>query len=331
MHPIPRRAALALPALAALPASGVHAQGGGWRPSRQMRIVVPAAPGGTTDIMARLLAPHLQQRWGQPVVVENKSGGGGIIGTLDVVRSAPDGHTVLSGNIGPQSIAYSLFRDMQYTPESLIPVSNMIRGPNVLVLHPSVPANTVAEFVRYLRQNPDRLSYGTPGVGQSPHLSAVWFHQLTDTRGTPVHFRGAGPAAIELVAGNIHYMFDNLTTGIQQVRAGRVKALAVTSAERSPQLSDVPALRETVPELAAYDVSTWFGMFYPSGTPDAALQALSAEIRELVERPEMQRRFEEMGGVPAAGTPSEFAAFVRAEIEKWRMVIRREGLQLDIG
>ena len=113
-----------------------------------------------------------------------------------------------------------------------------------------------------------------------------------------MHFRGAGPAAIELVAGNIHYMFDNLTTGIQQVRAGRVKAMAVTSAERSPQLSDVPALRETVPELAAYDVSTWFGMFYPSGTPDAALQALSAEIRELVERPEMQRRFEEMGGVP---------------------------------
>jgi len=328
-----RAAAFALPlAAAGLPARRAAAQqGAGWRPAGQLRIVVPAAPGGTTDIMARMLAQHLQQRWGAAAVVENKSGGGGIIGTMEVIRSAPDGHTILSGNIGPQSIAYSLFRNLPYAPDRLIPVSNMIRGPNVLVVHPSVPASTVPEFVRHLKANPGRLSYGTPGVGQSPHLSGVWFHQLIGVEGTPVHFRGAGPAAIELVAGNVQYMFDNLTTGIQQVRAGRVRALAVTSAERNAQLPDAPALRETMPELANYDVSTWFGMFYPAGTPAAAVAALNAEIRALVDQPETQRRFVEMGGVPAAGTPAEFAAFVRNEIEKWGTVIRREGLQIDVA
>ena len=303
----------------------------GWRPVQAVRIVVPAAPGGTTDIMGRLLAAHLQPRWDQNAVVENRSGGGGTIGTLEVVRARPDGHTILLGNIGPQAIAHSLFRNLQYGPEDLLPVSNMIRGPNVLVLHPSVPADTVPGFVRHLRENPGKLSYGTPGVGQSPHLSGVWFHQLTGTQGVPVHYRGAAPAMVALVGGEVQYMFDNLTTAVEQVRAGGVRALAVTSADRSPQLPELSALRETMPELADYDVSTWFGAFYPARVPDAAVRALNAEIKALIDRPETQRRFAEMGGVPAYGTPGQFAAFVRAEIEKWRGVIRREGLQLDAG
>ena len=316
---------------AAAHASAARAQGG-WRPSQAVRIVVPAAPGGTTDIMGRLLAAHLQQRWGQNAVAENKSGGGGTIGTTEVVRARPDGHTILLGNIGPQAIAYSLFRNLQYRPEDLAPVSNMIGGqPNVLVVHPSLPVNSVPEFVRHIRQSPGRLSYGTSGVGQSPHLSAVWFHQLTGTQGVPVHYRGAAPAMIALVGGEIQYMFDNLTTAVEQVRAGGVKALAVTSADRSPQLPELPALRETLPELADYDVSTWFGAFYPARTPEAAVRALNAEIKDLLDMPETRRRFAEMGGVPAYGTPERFAAFVRAEIEKWRGVIRREGLQLEAG
>jgi tripartite-type tricarboxylate transporter receptor subunit TctC len=203
--------------------------------------------------------------------------------------------------------------------------------PNVLVVHPSLPVNSVPEFVRHIRQSPGRLSYGTSGVGQSPHLSAVWFHQLTGTQGVPVHYRGAAPAIIALVGGEIQYMFDNLTSAVEQVRAGGVKALAVTSADRSPQLPELPALRETLPELADYDVSTWFGAFYPARTPEAAVRALNAEIKDLLDMPETRRRFAEMGGVPAYGTPERFAAFVRAEIEKWRGVIRREGLQLEAG
>ncbi len=304
---------------------------GRWRPSETVRVIVPAAPGGTTDIMGRLLANHLQTSWGQNAVVENKSGAGGTIGTMEVVRARPDGHTMLMGNIGPQSIAYSLFRNLPYKSEDLLPVSNMIRGPNVLVLHPSVPAGSVSEFVRHLRQEPGKLSYGTPGVGQSPHLSGVWFHQLTETRGVPVHYRGAAPAMVALVGGTIQYMFDNLTSAIEQVRAGRVKALAVTSAERNPQLPDRPALRETLPGLADYDVSTWFGVFYPAGVPEPAVRALSAKLKSLLGQPETRQRFAEMGGVPAYGTPEQFTAFVRAEIEKWRGVIRKEGLQLDVG
>jgi tripartite-type tricarboxylate transporter receptor subunit TctC len=322
-----RRRALALPALLAPLAATAQE----WRPAQQIRIIVPAAPGGTSDIMARLAAAHLQSRLGVNAVAENRSGGGGTIGTMEVVRAAPDGLTLLSGNIGPQSIAYSLFRNLQYTPDSLAALAGMIRGPNVLVLHPSVPARSVPEFVEYLRRNPGRLSYGSPGVGQSPHLSGVWFSQLTRTEAIHVPFRGAGPAAIELVAGNIQFMFDNLTSGIEQIRAGRIRALAVTSAERNAQLPDIPALRETMPELAEYEVNTWFGLYAPAATPQPAIRVLNAEIQALLNAPETRARFAQMGGVAMAGTPEDFAAFTRSEIAKWRAVIQREGLQIDIS
>ena len=311
-------------------AAGARAQSG-WRPSETVSIIVPAAPGGTTDIMGRLLADQLQSGWGRNAVVENKSGAGGTIGTMEVVRARPDGHTMLMGNIGPQSIAYTLFRNLPYKPADLIPVSGMIRGPNVLVVHPSVPANTVPEFVRHLKQNPGRLSYGTPGLGQSPHLSGVWFHQLTGTPGVAVHFRGAAPMLTALVGDTVQYSFDNLTTALAQIRDGRVKPLAVTSAERTPQLPDLPAMRETMPELAEYDVSTWFGVFHRAGVPGPAVQAANAEIEALLRQPATRTRFTEMGGDPFYGTPEQFAAFVQQEIAKWRNVIRREGLEVEIG
>ncbi|MCK8786339.1 tripartite tricarboxylate transporter substrate binding protein [Roseomonas sp. NAR14] len=330
--PLSRRAALALPLAASLPLLAPRAaRAEPWRPSQQVRIVVPAAAGGTTDIMGRLLAAHLQTRWGLPAVAENRTGAGGIIGTQEVVRSKPDGLTLLSGNIGPQAIAYSLFRNLPYRPEDLLPVSNLIRGPNVLVIHPSIPAQTVPEFVAWLRANNGKASYGSPGVGQSPHLSAVWFLQLIGVEATHIPYRGAAPAMTELLAGNIQFMLDNLTTAIQQIRAGQVRALAVTSADRNPQLPELPSLRETMPELASYEVNTWFGMFLPAGAPAEVLDAYNAEIRAMVAQPEMQRRFAQMGGIPAADTPARFAAFVRAEIEKWGGVIRKEGLQLDVG
>jgi tripartite-type tricarboxylate transporter receptor subunit TctC len=329
MTTICRRALLGAAAMVGLASRGLAQEG--WRPNGTMRVIVPAAPGGTTDIMGRLLAAQLQQRWGVSVVAENRSGGGGTIGTLEVVRARPDGHTVLLGNIGPQAIGYSLFRNLQYGPGDLLPISNMIRGPNVLVVHPSVPANTVPELVAHLRRNPGRMAYGTPGVGQSPHLSAVWFHQLTETAGTAIHYRGAAPAMVGLVGGEIQYMFDNLTTAVEQVRAGKVRALAVTSAERSPQLPELPALRETAPELANYDVSTWFGAFYGAGAPAAAVASVNAEIKALLDQPATRQRFAEMGGVADYATPEGYAAFVRAETEKWRQVIQREGLQIDVS
>ncbi|SHI98388.1 Tripartite-type tricarboxylate transporter, receptor component TctC [Roseomonas rosea] len=304
---------------------------GGWRPTQTIRIIVPAAAAGTTDIMGRLLAPLLQERWGQPAVVENRSGAGGTLGTAEFLRAKPDGHTILIGNIGPQAIAYSLFRNMPYRPEQITPVSNMIRGPNAIMLHPSIPVRTVPDFVRYLKEKEGRLNYATSGPGQSGHLSAVWFHQLTGTQATAVHFRGAGPAMLALMAGDVEFSVDNLTTAVEQIRAGKVRGLAVTSADRNPQMPDLPALRETMPELADYDVSTWFGAFLPASTPEPAVLALNGEIKALLELPATRQRFAEMGGVPAYGTPAEYAAFVRAEIAKWGAVLQREGLRMDVG
>ena len=324
-----RRAAMLAPMLSAF-AVAPGALAAGWRPTRPVRIVVPSTAGGTTDVMARLLAQHLTPRWGQPVVVDNRGGAGGTIGTLEVVRAAPDGHTLLMGNVGPQSIAYALARNLQYGPEDLVPISNMIQGPNVLVVNPSVPATTVPEFVAHLRRNPDRLSYGTPGVGQTPHLAGVWFNQLAGTRSVPVHYRGSGPAHSDLFAGVIEYIFDALVNQVEPIRAGRVRPLAVTGTERWPLLPELPALRETMPEFASFTVTSWVGLFAPKGTPDAVVRSVNAEIRDLLQAEGTRPRFMAMGGLPSYGTPEQFAAFVRRETEKWAQVIRREGLQVDL-
>jgi tripartite-type tricarboxylate transporter receptor subunit TctC len=321
-----RRAALLLPL-----ATPLVARAQDWKPAQSIRIVVPAAPGGTADISARLLAPFLQQHYGQNCVVENRSGAGGVIGTAEVVRAAPDGLTLLLGNIGPQAIGLSLYRSLPYAKDALLPVAGTVRGPNVLVVHPSVPANTVPELVAHLKKNPGKLSFGSPGVGQSPHLTGVWFNQATGTEAVHVPFRGAGPAAMELVAGNIQYMWDNLTSGISQIRGGRVRALAVSSTDRNPQLPDVPAARETMPELAKFDVNTWFGIFLPAATPRPIAESLNAAMKAWHETEEVKARWREMGGVSLYGSTAEFAAFVSNEVEKWGEVIRKEGLQLEVG
>jgi tripartite-type tricarboxylate transporter receptor subunit TctC len=327
MVQITRRAALAAPLLA-LPGL---ARAQSWRPPGQARIVVPAAAGGTTDIMGRLVALFLQARWGTPVVVDNRAGAGGTIGTVEVVRARPDGTTLLMGNIGPQAIGYSLFRNLPYRAEQLAPIAGTISGPNVLVVHPSVRANTVAELAALLRARPGEIPYASTGVGQSTHLSPVWMLQLMNAQAIHVPFRGSAPAQVEILAGNVAFLIDNLTGIIGHIQSGGVRALAVTSAERHPLLPDVPAMRETMPELANYDVNTWFGMFGPAAMPPEAVATLNAEVMAMLALPETQRRFTELGGAPLTGNPEQFAAFVRSETSKWAEVIRKEGLQLDLG
>lgn len=320
-------AAAALPAAALLP-RGLAAQSA-WKPTQGVKIVVPAAPGGTTDIVARLLAAHLQQAWGQSCVVDNKSGAGGVIGSNEVVKSAPDGNTVLMGNIGPQSIAYSLYRNMPYTPASLAPVSCVITAPNVLVVHPSVPAKTVPEFVAWLKKEDGKVSYASSGTGQSPHLSAAWFLQLTGTKATHVPYRGAAPALNDLVAGVTSFFFDNLTTAIEFVRAGKLRALGLTSKERNPMVPDLVPIRETMPELAPFDVSTWFGVFLPANTPRPIVDSLNAQMKAWLDDAKTKERFMQMAGFPAYGTPEQFNTFVNAQIAQWKGVIDKEGLKLD--
>ncbi len=332
MAALSRRSALALPLIlpvSILPVSG-RAQPA-WQPRTQVRIVVGAAAGGTTDVMARLVAQHLQARWGTPVVVENRTGAGGTIGTMEVVRARPDGLTLFKGNIGPQAIAYSLFRNLPYTPAQLTNIAGTIRGPNVLVVNAATPVRSMAEFAAWLRANPGKISFASTGVGQSTHLSPVWMLQLLNVEAIHVPFRGSAPAQTELLAGNVGFLVDNLTGVIEHIRGGRVRALAVTGAERNAQLPDVPTMRETLPELASYEVNTWFGLFGPAGLPAEITAALNAEVGAYLDLPETRRRFNELGGLPFKVTPTEFDGFIAGEIAKWRGVIQKEGLQLDVN
>jgi tripartite-type tricarboxylate transporter receptor subunit TctC len=322
-------AAAALPVVTILPFRIVRAET--WKPAQAVRIVVPAAPGGTTDIVGRLLAGHLQQAWGQTAVVDNRSGAGGVIGSTEVAKAAPDGHTILMGNIGPQSIAYSLYRNLPYKPESLIPVSNAITAPNVLVVHPSVPARTVPEFVAWLKAQNGKASYASSGTGQSPHLSGAWFLQLTGTKAEHVPYRGAAPALQDLTAGVTQFFFDNLTSSIEFVRAGKLRALGLTSAQRNPMVPELAPLREALPELAPFDVSTWFGVFAPAGTPQPVIEALNAQMKSWLDDAKTRERFTAMAGYPAYGTPDEFNKFVIAQIALWKGVIDKEGLKLDVN
>ena len=325
---VSRRTVLAGAAgLAALPGLA-HAD---WKPAETVRIIVPAAPGGTTDVMGRLLGQHLQAAWGQSTIVENKSGGGGTIAMTDFVRQKPDGHTIMMGNPGPNAIAYRIFRNLSYKPEQLQPVSNMIRTSNIVSAHPSVPVKSIPELIDYLKKNPDSVSYATSGTGQSPHLTAAWFLQLTGLKMTHVPFRGAGPAITAALGGQVQILFDNLFPSLPQVREGKLIGLATTMPQRTPLSPDIPTMRESAPELASFDVSSWFGVFLPAGTPRPVVDALNGEIKALLARDDMKARIKDLGAIADYTTPEQYAAFVQAETAKFGEIIAREKLQMDVN
>ena len=302
-----------------------------WRPSEAVRIIIPAAPGGTTDVMGRLLAQHLQVAWGQSTVVENKSGGGGTIAMTDFVRQKPDGHTIMIGNPGPNAIAYNIFRNIAYKPDQLQPVSNMIRTSNVVSAHPSVPVKSIPDLIDYLKKNPDTVSYATSGTGQSPHLTAAWFLQLTGLKMIHVPFRGAGPAIAAALGGQVPILFDNLFPSLPQIREGKLVGLATTMPERTVLSQDIPTMRESAPELAKFDVSSWFGVFLPRGVPQPVLDALNGEIKVLLERDDMKARIKDIGAVADYTTPAQYTVFVQNEIAKFGEIIAKEKLQMDVN
>lgn len=301
-----------------------------WRPTETVRIIVPAAAGGSTDVMGRFLAQHLQAAWGVSTVVENRSGGGGTIGTAEAARQKGDGHTILIGNPGPNAIAYSIFRNLPYKADQLQAVSNMIRVPNIVSAHPTVPIKSIAELIAYIKANPDKLSYGSSGVGQSPHLTGAWFLQLTGLKMVHVPFRGAGPALQAALGGEIQILFDNLYPSLPQVQDGKLHALAVTTTERSTSAPNIPTMRESAPELDKFDVSSWFGVFLPKSAPAPVVDALNKEIKKLLERDDMKRNIAGMGAQPDYGTPAQFSDFVQAETVKFAAIIEKEGLQMEV-
>ena len=321
-------AAAAFSATAALPRLGQAAAD--WRPTETVRLIVPAAAGGSTDVMGRLLAAHLQAAWGQNAIVENRSGAGGTIGTSEVVRQKGDGHTILIGNPGPNAIAYSIFRNLTYKPDQLQAVSNMIRIPNIVSAHPSVPINSIPELIAYIKANPDKLTYGSSGTGQSPHLTGAWFLQLTGLKMVHVPFRGAGPALQAALGGEIQILFDNLYPSLPQVQDGKLNALAVTTPERSTSAPDIPTMREAGPELAKFDVSSWFGVFLPTSAPAPIVDALNREVKAMLGRDEIKKNIAAMGAQADYGTPQQFSDFVQAETAKFAAIIEKEGLQMEV-
>ena len=301
-----------------------------WRPTETIRVIVPAAAGGSTDVMGRLLAAHLQTVWGQSAVVENRSGGGGTIGTAEVIRQKGDGHTVLIGNPGPNAIAYSIFRNLTYKPDQLQAVSNMIRIPNIVSAHPSTGIKTIPELIAALKSDPDKYNYASSGVGQSPHLTGAWFLQLTGLKMVHVPFRGAGPALQAALAADVQILFDNLYPSLPQVLDGKLSGLCVTTPERSAASPDLPTMRESAPELARFDVSSWFGVFLPKSCPPEIVNALNLQVKAMLEREEIKKNIAAMGAQADYGTPQEFSAFVDAETKKFAAIIEREGLQMEV-
>ena len=329
---IRRRSALSLLAGAAC-APAAFAQGA-W-PSRPVRIVVPFAAAGTTDILARALAPELQRAFGQPFVVDNKPGAGGNTGSAEVAKAPPDGYTLLMGTVGTHAINPSLYEKMPYDAKrDFVPITLMAGVPNVLVLNPAMAQrygiNSVADLTRVARANPGRLNVASSGNGTSIHLSAELYKSLTGTFMVHFPYRGSGPALLDLMAGNVDLMFDNLPSAMPHIRSGRLKALAVTSKARSSALPDLPTVAEAGgPQLKDFEASSWFGLLAPAGTPMEIVNRIQQETAKALATPAMRERLQAQGAIPSGNTPAEFARLIDEETKKWARVVKASGAKVD--
>ena len=310
--------------------STAHAQS--W-PSKPVRIIVPFPPGGTTDIVARSLGVELQRMWGQPVIIENRAGAGGNVGAEAVARSPNDGYTLLMGTVGTHAINAPLFAQngnkMPFDPvKDFVPITLAAGVPNVMVVHPKVPVNSVNEFIAYAKANPGKLNMASSGNGTSIHLTGELFKTMTGTYMVHLPYRGSAPAMNDLLAGNTNVMFDNLPSALPHIKSGRLKALAVTSLVRSPALPDTPTIEEAA-NLKGFDASSWFGLFAPAGTSRTIVDKIQADVAKALAMPEVRERFVAQGAQPSGSTPDQFAAFIHAETDKWTKVVKISNAKVD--
>ncbi|MFT0850476.1 tripartite tricarboxylate transporter substrate binding protein [Achromobacter sp. F4_2707] len=296
-------------------------------PERPVTIIVPASAGGTTDIVARMLSEKMGNDLGQTVVVENRAGAAGIIGTQALVRAKPDGYTLVMGNIGPNAINYSLYDSLPYKKEDFKPITLVISVPNVLVVNEQTPVNSVQELVEYVKNNPDKQNFGSSGKGQSPHMSAEMFLQRTGLEAEHIAYKGAGPAVTALLGNQFTFMIDNLPSSLPSIQAGKFKALAVTSEERVAELPDVPTMKEAGVDNMV--VTAWFGLLAPAGTPDDVVDKLYQSAKKALESDDIKARFANMGGKPGGNTPAEFAELITNQQNQWAEIVEAANLKMD--
>ena len=324
------RRLLAAAALALAVVTPAHSQT--W-PAKPVRVIVPFPPGGTTDIVARSIGVELQRMWQQPVVIENRPGAGGNIGADLVAKSPPDGYTLLMGTVGTHAINQALYTQsgskMQFDPvRDFVPITLVAGVPNVMVINPKLPVNTVPEFIAYAKGHPGQLNMASSGNGTSIHLSGELFKTMTGVYMVHFPYRGSAPALTDLIAGTMNVMFDNLPTSLPHIKSGRLKALAVTSRSRSPALPNVPTVEEAA-GLKGFEASSWFGLFAPAGTPRAIVDKVQSDVAKALSNPEVRERFVAQGADPGGTTPEQFAAFIRAESDKWTRVVKFSNAKVD--
>jgi len=315
---LPRRTFVAAALAAALPA---RAQA--W-PAKPIRLIVPYAPGGTTDVIARMVAEYLGRRLGQNIIVDNKPGKGAMVGTALVAKAPPDGYTLLMSTISGLSISPTLYGGGDFDPMAdFVHVSIASRNPSVLVVNPNFAAKTLKDYVEYARANPGKLAYATAGAGSSNHLLGARLEQVIGAALVHVPYRGAGPAMIDTIAGTVPSMFDSLPSAAPHIKAGKVRVLALSGEQRNPAFPDIPTMKEQgYPDLISY---SWFGISVPAKTPASIVDRLASEMQAVLREPAVVKRWEEIGAEASPMTPAEVGRFVRAEIDKWTPVVKASG------
>jgi len=295
-------------------------------PVRPVKWIVPYPPGGTTDVLARIMASWLTEKMGQTFVIENKPGGGNNIGTELALKAPPDGYTMLLVNPA-HGINATLYKDLPFNfVRDVAPVAGLVRSPNVMEVTDSFPAKTVKEFIDYCKANPGKINMASSGSGTSVHMSGEMFMMMTGCKMLHVPYKGAGPAIADLIPGQVHVLFDNLPSSIGHIKGGRLRALAVTSAERDPALPDTPTVAETVP---GYEATAWFGVGMTKGSPRAAIEKVNAEVNRALADPKMRELLAELGGKPIAGTPEDFGRVIQGETDKWAKVVTASGAKVE--
>jgi tripartite-type tricarboxylate transporter receptor subunit TctC len=300
----------------------------GTYPERPITLVVPFPAGGSTDLVARVVAERMGKELGQSIIVENRGGAGGNIGSAAVAKADPDGYTILMGTVATHALNPALYRKMPYDAVAdFAPVALLVVVPNVLVVNPDFPAKNVQELIALLKEKPGEYSYASSGNGTPLHLSGELFKSMAGVDMVHIPYKGAGPALIDVMGGHVPIMFDNLPSSTEHIRAGKLRGLAVTTAERAPSMPDLPTIAES--GLPGYETYTWNALFAPAGTPKDVIDRLNAAANAAVADPDVQAKLKDVGAVPKGSTPEELASHVQAELAKWAPVVKASGAQID--